>query len=235
MMLTVGGRTPRRVIAAIGLSCVSGCFPALTHGARVEDGWIVGVMAGSTSGDTHVEGDEGGIHLRQAVIGPFVGFGTAPTRPTLPGYYIGAAVPLFFPVTQVDGYLQLPPAWTPHVATGIGGTASLDGAHGYAMVGGDFDRTTSWYVAGGYGSRQSSSRFQSTSPAWFGNGGVVIATGYLRTQLFAEFATGRIPGSCFTDPVTHAEVCDRGEPARAFSIGVSLGRQQHNARGGREP
>jgi hypothetical protein len=41
---------------------------------------------------------------------------------------------------------------------------------------------------------------------------------------------GRIPGSCFTDPTTHANVCDRGEHGRALSFGVALGRQQHNAR-----
>ena len=230
-MLTIARRATSRIVAIFGLAAVSGCFPALTHGARVEDGWIVGVMAGSTSGDTHVEGDEGGIHLRQAMIGPFVGYGTAPARPAVPGYYIGAAVPVFFPGTQVEAYLQLPPVLTPHFAAGLGGTASLEGAHGYAMVGGDFDRTTSWYVAGGYGSRQSSSRFQSTSPAGFANGGIIIASGYLRTQFFAQLATGRIPGSCFTDPVTHADVCNRGEPARAVSFGVSLGRQQPNARG----
>lgn len=226
---------PLCAIAVVGLTCVSGCFPALTHSARVEDGWIVGVMAGSTTGSTHVEGDEGGIHLRQAVIGPFVGYGTAPDRPTLPGYYVGAAVPVFFPLVQVDGYLQLPPAWTPHLATGLGGTASLEGAHGYAMVGGDFDRAVSWYLAGGYGSRQSSSRFQSTSPAWFGNSGIIMAFGYVRTQLFVEWATGRNPGSCFTDPVTRADVCDRGEKARAVSLGISLGRQQHNARARQDP
>jgi hypothetical protein len=53
----------------------------------------------------------------------------------------------------------------------------------------------------------------------------------LRIQLFVQSATGRIPGSCFTDPSTHANVCDRGEQARALSFGLSFGRQQHNARG----
>jgi hypothetical protein len=56
-----------------------------------------------------------------------------------------------------------------------------------------------------------------------------MASGYLRTQLFVESAAGRIPGSCFTDPVTHGNVCDRGEQARALSFGVALGRQQHHA------
>lgn len=222
-------RPMSRAAAALGLACACGCFPAITHGARIEDGWIVGLMAGSTSGNTHTEGDEGGFHLRQALVGPFVGYGTEPARPTQPGYYIGAAVPLFFPVTQIDAYLQLPPAWTPHLASGLGATASLESLHGYAMLGGELDRAVSWYVAGGYGSRQSSSRFQSTSPAWFGNAGIIMASGYLRTQLFVESAAGRIPGSCFTDPVTQGNVCNRGEQARALSFGVALGRQQHHA------
>lgn len=223
-------RPVSRAVAALCLACTCGCFPAITHGARVEDGWIAGLMAGSTTGDVHTEGDEGGFHLRQAMIGPFVGYGAAPTHPTQPGFYIAAAVPLFFPVTQVDAYLQLPPAWTPHLAAGFGGTASLESLHGYAMLGGDLDRAFSWYVAGGYGSRQSSSRFQSTSPAWFGNAGIIMRSGYLRAQLFVESAAGRIPGSCFTDPVTQGNVCNRGEQARALSFGVALGRQQHHAR-----
>lgn len=229
-MLTVAARGLFRTAAAFGLAFACGCFPAITHGARVEDGWIAGLMAGSTTGDVHTEGDEGGFHLRQAMIGPFVGYGAASARPTQPGYYIAAAVPLFFPVTQIDAYLQLPPAWTPHLAAGLGGTASLESLHGYAMLGGDLDRAISWYVAGGYGSRQSSSRFQSTSPAWFGNAGIIMRSGFLRTQLFVESAAGRIPGSCFTDPITQANVCNRGEDAQALSFGVSFGRQQHHAR-----
>jgi hypothetical protein len=219
-----------RIGTSIMLLYVCGCFPALTHGARVEDGWISGVIAGTTSGDTHVESDEGGVHLRQATIGPFVGYGSAPTRPSQPGFYIGAVVPIFFPFAQVDAYLQLPPALTGPVATGVGLTAYAEGVHGYAMFGGDFDRTTSWYLAGGYGSRQSSSSFQSTSPAWFGNAGMIMASGYLRTQLFVQFAGGRIPGTCFDDPATREHTCDLGEHAQAISVGVSLGRQQHNAR-----
>jgi hypothetical protein len=222
-------RASIRAIGSIILACACACFPAVTHSARVEEGWIAGVMAGTTSGDTHVEGDEGGIHLRQAAIGPFVGYGSAAARPREPGYYVGAVVPVFFPLAQLDAYLQVPPALTGSVATGLGLTASTEGLHGYGMLGADLDRRTSWYVAGGYGSRQSSSRFQSSSPAWFGNAGIVLASGYLRTQVFAQFAGGRIPGSCFDDPTTRTRVCDRGEQAHAFSLGISLGRQQHNA------
>lgn len=224
------GSTPRRISASAILLLACGCFPAVTHGARIEEGWIGGIMAGTTSGDTHVEGDEGGIHLRQAAIGPFFGFGSASSRPTEPGYYLGAVVPLFFPAAQVDAYLQLPPIVTGPAAAGVGVTASAEGTHGYGMLGADFNRMTSWYVAGGYGSRRSSSSFQTTSPAWFGNAGIIIASGYLRTQLFAQFATGRIPGSCFNDPGTQTQTCSLGEHARALSAGISLGRQQHNAR-----
>jgi hypothetical protein len=155
--------------------------------------------------------------------------GGASARRTQPGYYIGAAVPVFFPFAQVDAYLQLPPVLTGPLATGLGLSAFAEGLHGYGMLGGDFDRLRSWYLAGGYGSRQSSSTFQSTSPAWFGNAGVIMAYGYLRTQLFVQFASGRIPGMCVDDPVTREHTCARGENARALSAGIALGRHQHNA------
>src|SRR5690242_3672768 len=80
-VLTVAARGLLQTAATFGLAFACGCFPAITHGARVEDGWIAGLMAGSTTGAVHTEGDEGGFHLRQAMIGPFVGYGTAPTRP----------------------------------------------------------------------------------------------------------------------------------------------------------
>jgi len=227
-MQRLGTRSPR-VGALIVLAGACGCFPAVMHGAHVEDGWIAGVTAASTSGDTHTEGDEGGIYLRQAMIGPFVGYGSASSSPAQPGYYIGAVVPVVFPFAQIDAYLELPPALTRPVSTGVGFTASAESVHGYAMFGADFDRTTSWYVAGGYGSRQASDDYRTPSPVWFGNAGIVKAYGYLRTQLFVEYAAGRIPGSCFDDPVTSARTCDQGRRGRAFSAGISLGRQQHNA------
>jgi hypothetical protein len=210
----------KRILAACALVCACGCFPAITHGARVEDGWVAGVMAGTTDGDTHVEGDEGGIHLRQALIGPYVGYGSASSRRSMPGFYIGAAVPVFFPLAQVDAYLQLPPAVTGPLSAGFGGTASGEGVHGYAMFGADLDRKTSWYVSGGYGERQSSSTFQGGSPAWFGNAGIIMASGYLRTQLFVQYADGLIPAPC--------EGCKATERAHALSLGIALGRHQNN-------
>ena len=223
-------RLARRALAIPFLASASGCFPAITHGPRIENGFIIGVTGGLASGDTHVEGDEGGIHLRQPVIGPFLGYGIAPSRPDLPGFYLGAAVPVFFPATQIDAFLQLPPAWTGRLSMGAGGVASLDGVTGYTMLGGQFNATAGWHVGAGFGTRQSSSRFQSSSPAWLGSAAIEAASGHLRTQFFLQFADGRIPGSCFNDPLTSREVCSRGERATAMTLGVSLARHQRSVR-----
>jgi len=223
---TLGFRTLARRLTTGVLTFGCGCFPAITHGARVEDGVIVGVTGGLGSGDTHVEGDEGGIRLRQPIIGPFVGYGSAPARRDLPRFYVGAAVPVFFPLAQVDAYMQLPPAWTGPVAMGVGAVASSEGVTGYALLGGDLNQTSSWHIGAGYGRRQSSSRFQSSSGAWVGSAAIESAHGYLRTQVFLQGAVGNLPGSCFDDPAAHRSTCTRGEHTSAVALGVTLGRHQ---------
>src|SRR5215471_12068752 len=122
-MRHLGTWSPRAGVLVV-LACTAGCFPAVMHGAHIEEGWIAGVTAATTSGDTHTEGDEGGIYLRQAMIGPFVGYGSASSSPAQPGYYIGAVVPVIYPFAQIDAYLELPPGLTRPVATGVGVTAS---------------------------------------------------------------------------------------------------------------
>ena len=226
----IGVRALARRLATGILAGVCGCFPAITHGARVEDGLIVGLTGGLGSGDTHVEGDEGGIRLRQPIIGPFVGYGSAPVRRDLPRFYVGAAVPVFFPLAQVDAYLQLPPAWTGPFALGVGAVASTEGVTGYALVGGDLDQTTAWHIGAGYGRRESSSRFQSSSGAWVGSAAIESAHGYLRTQVFLQAAVGNLPGSCFDDPVSQRSMCTRGEHSGAVALGVTLGRHQQKRR-----
>jgi hypothetical protein len=203
-----------------------GCFPAITHGARIEDGWVAGLTGGLALGETHVEGDEGGIRLRQPIIGPFVGYGNAPAQASQPRFYIGAAVPVFFPLAQIDAYAQLPPAWTGSLALGAGAVASSEGVTGYALMGGDLNPASAWHIGAGYGRRTSSSRFQSSSPAWVGSAGIEMASGYLRTQLFVQAAVGNRPGSCFDDPVSHRSTCTRGENANAAALGVTVGRHQ---------
>lgn len=215
-----------RQLATGILVAACGCFPAITHSARVEDGWIAGLTGGIGSGDTHVEGDEGGIRLRQPIIGPFIGYGHASDRRDVPRFYVGAAVPVFFPLTQVDAYVQLPPAWTGPLALGAGAVASIEGASGYALVGGDIDRTTAWHIGAGYGGRMSSDRFQSSSRAWIGSAAIEKAGGYLRTQIFLQAASGRIPGTCYDDPVSHHSTCTRGEHNSAVALGITLGRHQ---------
>jgi len=209
---------------ALAITC--GCFPAMTHGARIEDGFIVGLTGALASGETHVEGDEGGIRLREPIIGAFIGYGSAPIRRDLPRFYVGAAVPVFFPLAQIDAYIQLPPAWTGSLAVGAGGVASIEGATGYALVGGEINPSTAWHVGAGYGRRNSSSTSQSSSPAWVGSATVEMARGYLRTQMFLQVASGEIPGQCFNDPVIRRSTCTRGEHRSAAALGISLARHQ---------
>lgn len=125
--------------------------------------------------------------------------------------------------------MQLPPAWTGPLAAGVGGVAYFEGATGYALVGGEFSKAAAWHVGGGYGTRQSSSTFRGRSPAWVGSVAVELKSGFLRTQLFAQYSAGRIPEWCFDDPVSRKRSCTPSDLARTLSLGLSLGRQQHNA------
>ena len=218
----------RRRLAPLCTMLVTACFPTITHGPRVENGFVFGVTGATTSGDTHTEGDEGGFHLRDGTIGPFVGQGWAPSTPRHPGAYLGLVVPLFFPLAQVDFYVQAPPAWTGPLAAGMGGTGSIEGGSVYGQLGFQPDRGIGWQAMAGYGVRASSSDFQGTSPAWVGNLGLSFASGHFRGLLFVQGANGREPASCFTEPVTQQRRCDPGDRARAVSFGVSLGRHQRN-------
>ena len=66
-----------RRLMPFGALLVTACFPTITHGPRVEDGFVFGLTAATTSGDTHTEGDEGGFALREGTFGPFIGQGWA--------------------------------------------------------------------------------------------------------------------------------------------------------------
>lgn len=217
-----------RRLAPLAMLLVAACFPTITHGPRVEKGFVFGVTGASTTGDTHVEGDEGGIHLRGGVFGPFLGYGWTSDDRRKPAAYLGLAVPAFFPYAQADLYVQAPQAWTGPLAAGIGGVGSIEGGSAYGQLGFQPQRGIGWQMMGGYGVRTSSSDFQSSSPAWIGSVGLSLATGHFRGMLFVQGADGRAPGNCFTDPSTHSQQCDTGPHARAVSFGVSLGRHQRN-------
>jgi len=212
-----------RRIAPLGVFLVTACFPTITHGPRVENGVVFGLTAATTSGDTHVEGDEG-VGLRTGVLGPFIGQGWAATDPHKPSTYLGVVVPLFPLYSQLDLYLQAPQAWTGSLAAGLGATGSIEGGSVYTQFGFAPERGIGWQAMAGYGVRSSSSRDQSTSPAWVGNMGLSFAGGHFRGLLFVQGADGRAPGNCFTEPATQARHCDIGARGRAVSIGVSFGR-----------
>jgi hypothetical protein len=176
-----------------------------------------------------VEGDEGGIKLRQAVVGPYVGYGWAPSSPSRPGLYAALAVPVFFPLAQLDGYLQVPPAWTGGLSAGIGAVASAEGVAPYVQLGMQPDRGVGWYVSAAYGVRESSSTIQSTSAAWMGTAALSISSGWVRSHVFVQAANGRIPGPC-NEETPGARSCTRGEQASALAVGISVGRQSRNVR-----
>src|SRR5206468_1469490 len=132
------------IVACLALTGSSACFPTMMHGARVEDGAAVGITAATTSGPAHVEGDEGGIRLRQGMIGLYTGYGWAAATSHQPGFYLGATVPVFFPAAQIDAYMQMPPAWTGSYSAGVGTTADFLGATGYAQFGQQNERGSGW-------------------------------------------------------------------------------------------
>lgn len=212
----------RRAIPLFAVA-LGGCFPAITHGPRIEPGASAGLVASVTTGATHTEGDEGGIRLRQGVIGAYGNYGWAAAR-RKPGASIGVAVPIFFPLTQIDLFVEAPRGWLPREgAAGVGLVVDAMSFSAYGEVGQIGAGNNGWFLIGGYGRRQSNSRFESASPAWYGGGAVQIASSWTRTRLFVQFASGRDPGDC---PVDGSSGCSLGRRASAVSTGVSLGWQQ---------
>ena len=208
------------VLLAAPCAGAAACFPAVTHGPRVEPGLAAGLTAAYTRGPTHVEGDEGGIRLRSGVVGAYGGYGWTPASARAPRLYLAVAVPILFPHAQVDAFVQAPPAWTGALSTGAGVVASVEGVHVYGQAGRVSDRGMGWYLTGGYGRRESWSTEQSSSPAWFGAAAVQLAAGHARAHLFVQGADGRIPGQCRVVP---GGPCARGERARAVAVGATVG------------
>jgi hypothetical protein len=214
-----------KLLIPVCLAGSVGCFPVITHGARVETGTAFGLTASITGGDEHVEGDEGGIHLRDGIIGAYVGHGWAPSSDKNPGFYLGLAIPVLFPATQVDAYFQAPPAWTGPLQAGLGVTANYEGAHGYAMLGKQDDRGIGWSLHAGYGQRGAASEFLGRSPAAIAGGAVHFALGrLLHGQVYVQGANGREPESCFSDPPgSTTRRCTPGQRANALAGGISMG------------
>jgi hypothetical protein len=214
-----------RFAAVVCLAGSAGCFPVVMHGARVEQGASIGLTAATTGGDTHTEGDEGGIYLRTGNIGAYAGYGWESTSATNPGFYLGIAVPVLFPATQVDAYLQAPPAWTGPVQAGIGAAVNYESAHAYAMLGRQNDLGTGWSLHAGYGDRGAASSFLGRSPAFVAGGaGHFTFARHGRLQVYVQGALGRDPEDCLSDPPgSTIRLCTPGRPSRALAAGVALG------------
>jgi hypothetical protein len=212
-------------LAILCLASTAGCFPVLMHGARVENGASVGLTATTTTGDTHTEGDEGGIHLRSGIIGGYAGYGWASSSPTNPGLYLGVAVPVLFPATQVDAYVQAPPSWTGPVQAGIGATVDWESVHGYAMLGRQNDAGTGWSLHTGYGVRGAASDFLGRSPALIAGGALhFVFARHGRVQIYAQSAWGRDPEDCFSEPPGGTtRRCTPGPSTTAFTFGAAVG------------
>ena len=229
---------PLARVLLLGLAATAGCFPAITHGPRVEPGLTAGVTGAYTRGPEHVEGDEGGIELRSGAVGPYVGYGWAPpdrgrgqaASPASPRLYLGVMGPVLFTFAQLDAFVQAPPAWTGPLSAGAGLVASTEGVHVYGQAGRVSDRGRGFYLTGGYGRRQSWSRVEGSSPAWFGGAAVQLAAGHARAQLFVQGATGRIPGDC-TAERGEPRSCAPGERAHSVALGASLGWHRRRAGG----
>lgn len=218
---------PLRPRSTIGLGALAlgACFPAVTHGPRIEPGLAAGVTASATAGPAHTEGDEGGIRLRQGMIGAYGGYGWSASDPTQPGAYVGVAIPAFFPLTQVDLFVEAPRAWLPaHGAAGVGLVLDMQGFSAYGQAGRISDAGNGWFLTGGYGRRSSWAHGETAAPAWFGGAAVQLASRWARTRLFVQGATGRDPGRCSAAPGT--ATCDEGRHTSALAAGVSLGWQQ---------
>ncbi len=213
-------RLARVAVAPLALLPVAGCFPAVLHGPQVEPGPRGAAVASVAAGPTYVEGDEGGIRLRNAPVGLGVGHGWRAASDARPSLFVGAFVPVYFPMAQLDVYLQAPRAWTGGAAGGLGLNVGTGQATPYLQVGRVSARGTGWSTVQGWSVRRGS-EFRSRSVAWVP--GLAGHLGGTRTTLhvFAMGAVGREPGDCLTLPATGRE-CRPGRRSRTLLGGAAL-------------
>lgn len=208
-----------RATVASGLAlCVSACFPAITHGPRIDNGPALGISGSIPGGPTYTEGDEGGIRLRTGMTGAHVGYGWAAKTPNHPGVYTSLTVPVLYPLAQAELFFQAPPAWTKRYSAGVGVTASIDITDVVAQFGEINDEGSGWFVTQGVGRRRVS-EFYSVSMVSLSGLAYQFTRGNGRGYLFAQYAVGRRPESCSYYPT---KSCPAGERTQAFSAGVSV-------------
>jgi len=219
----------RRLLSLVPAAAVltGGCFPAVLHGPQVEPGLRGTAVASIAAGPTYVEGDEGGIRLRNAPIGLGIGHGWRATSDARPSLFVGAFVPIFFPAAQLDVYVQAPRAWTGGASGGLGLNIGGEQATPYLQVGRVSARGTGWSTIQGLSVR-AGSEHRSRSVAWVP--GLAGHVGGTRTTLhvFAMGAVGREPGDCLTLPATGRE-SRPGRHSRTLLGGAAL--EVHGRRG----
>jgi len=209
----------RFLVGVVLLLSTGACFPAVTHGPRVESGLTAGATLGGTTGNpSYTVGDAGGNRLRNAVKGAYLGYGRATSTPGSLGAFAAFSVPAM----QLDTYLQLPPAWTGAFVGGFGVVADPNSVMPYLQVGRVSAEAEGWWTSLGYGRYAPDDLSLCPSRAWMGTAAIQQAHGPFRMQVYLQGATGRIPGYRRPDPPS----CARGDTGQALALGVSLGWQQ---------
>lgn len=196
---------------------MAACFPAVTHGPRIETGAALGVSIATTSGPTYVEGDDGGVHLRTGMIGAHLSYGWAPKSPNSPGFYTALTVPVLFPLAQVEVFMQTPPAWTPGFQMGIGGSVSYENTDAIAQFGKISDRGDGWFLMQGI-ARRDFSDYYGPSVASVSGAAYQFTRNHARSYLYVQYASGRQPGICNG----LIRVCEKGDRSHALALGAAI-------------
>lgn len=211
-------RYARATIAAGLAISVGACFPAVTHGPRIDNGPALGISGSLTGGPTYTEGDDGGVRVRTGMIGAHVSHGWAPKTPKHPGLFAGLTVPVLYPMTQGELFMQLPPAWTKRFSAGAGVIASYEIVDVVGQFGEIDDTGNGWFVTQGVGRRRIS-QFYSNSIVSLSGVAYQFTRGNGRGYLYAQYAVGRKNQYCYFAP---SKTCPAGERKHALAVGLSV-------------
>ena len=212
-------RAWRRVCGVAIAVLIAGCFPPVIHGPRVDDGLSVGGSVAITRGPTYTEGDFGGIRLRHGQVGLHAGHGWAAKAPNRPGFFAGVVVPVYFPLAQLNLFMQLPPAWTRAVAAGLGVAGGSENISGYAQVGRVSDGGRGWFLTQGV-SQRARYRARGSSTASLSGAALQFTRRSLRTYVHLQYAFGDQPGSCPYEG--NLLPCIPGPRSHAVSLGTTV-------------
>jgi hypothetical protein len=174
----------------VALLLLTGCFPAVMHGPRVQPGLVGSVTASVAAGPTYTEGDEGGMRARNAPVGAGIGYGWRGATAARPSVFAGVHVPIVFPLAQLDVYVQAPESWLSRGTGGVGVNTSIEHAAPYLQWGVVDADGRGWSTIQGLSVRFTGGEGR-TIFAW--TPGVVahVGSGHGRAHLYAMAAVGR--------------------------------------------